>query len=1201
MSNPIMQDSKRKKAVLIVCLILCILGMVVVGKLSSLNSTPNESSEIDPLRKETSPVPKFQESSSEWIQGETVKVVHEFNPIGIDLGASYWGETPYYQADSYHSITSPTRATVSDTYDAVWRVKTLEESETIFDSYYFIIDVGEFAPRKGKLIVDMDRSIERGSWQTNYPWIYFEDPDNPLDYVSYYPGVTGYQEYDGQTYMSSDGIFFIQAWLYFTSNSVDEDHLAVLAVDCLAYQAADLIENLRTEYRYTSNPSVTEHKVSVWNPITSNLTITLPDDWSLSSITPSYEYTIDGNNNLTVINAPGNTAFTFLFSCSLSKQYLAIEDKTSDYLEDIGFEGSWSNDWENHSSSGWDEISLNSTIVSEGAFSLRLSDSTSSSHYFSAGDWQTGYYYISFDYYFESITGDFWIQWADETTMDAIQIMDETTSRWHRFFAFVHLKVGSYDFFRFKGTSFTGVVFLDDFEIWEVNHQVETSGYREFSVSGQMINWDGYSNPSVDSETVNLELRDRTADSSIISTTKITDSNGNFDWVVNTPSYNELQDQREIEVQSCSYKSRFGFNSLEYFEDLSIVSGYSTLTYSESIEDNALKFEISDNTWFGISFDSLIDVSDCDFLSYKVKANQTSSSSTDIYYHYLRAPDSSNIYDYSIDFSYTTAYSTVIIPVEDLNINTGNPDLSTLNTFRIYFNEGGGITNITIYLDEIYWIQAQKSYFTPMKTTDFPYYYDSVSNEWDWSEGAAFDGVSVYYNTNNEAQKDGYSQFMADSGQNHLYLRFFPISLDTSEYNYLYIRINQNTSETMVCRAFLDGGGSFRQITPLIYFSDSWTTFSIDLTTDPDWTGVASYFYLYIYDLAWSNFEGDEQIQIDFIRITYQDSPSLWSTESYAYLGSLNNSFGYRIEIDSQLQGYTSDLGLFLMNISLGTHEINATPYVDLDRSGVFLPGPSVTGAYKAEEILYYLVHFSFVDGVGLGLPFETFKLFVNGSRIYDEEILIRESSVLNVSVTDYFNVSLFQQNYTISKDNYEIAIVIDVFEVIFRNNNTIFDSELIITRNNTVLNITATSSSEFIHRFTEGVYNITVYMIVIDSSSYTNVEEGKTLLFEEDITFSKKLEALNPGETIIDVGGPEPKLKWWEQFKRDYMSLGFLVGIAFSGSVALVMREVWFVVKAEGFKKGTQDALVTPDSLEAKQTRLDYEEQREHLRETKK
>src|SRR4030042_523532 len=264
-------------------------------------------------------------------------------------------------------------------------------------------------------------------------------------------------------------------------------------------------------------------------------------------------------------------------------------------------------------------------------------------------------------------------------------------------------------------------------------------------------------------------------------------------------------------------------------------------------------------------------------------------------------------------------------------------------------------------------------------------------------------------------------------------------------------------------------------------------------------------------------------------------------------------------------------------------------------------------------ETPIYSVYFSYCDGVGLGLEFSNFKLYVNNSRQYSQSLEVENNTLLILEVTDYFDVSLFTQNYTIL-NNTEITIILDIYEVIFRNNNTQFEAIVSIGRGTKILNLTVAPEGAISHRFTEGEYLIEIYYNVKEQPAYSDpaiFNVGVHSFSTQNLRIGSKLQLLdstsklktNLNSNIVDVGGPtyEPPLIFQilQQFGFAAIVITFIVAII-GAVIAVGIREGWWIVKAKTFNKGPEDSLIVSNNLEAEEDRVDTNQKRENLNKTK-
>jgi len=182
---------------------------------------------------------------------------------------------------------------------------------------------------------------------------------------------------------------------------------------------------------------------------------------------------------------------------------------------------------------------------------------------------------------------------------------------------------------------------------------IYTSGYQKITVD--------CTNLLID-EKYNLTVRDRTADSTILSTNITTDSVGSFSYIIDQSSHSELQDQREIAVNATAY-SNSSSTIEEYYTPL-LATDF--LYYYE--EGNEWDFsEETDDSWSGESG------SQDGYLYDDVSAGGGTQ--------YLKMSS------YSID---TTKYDTVIIRVK-----TNDTESNILKLYNSSTNQLGSTQTIT--------------------------------------------------------------------------------------------------------------------------------------------------------------------------------------------------------------------------------------------------------------------------------------------------------------------------------------------------------------------------------------------------------------------------------------------------------------------------------------------------------------------------
>ena len=89
----------------------------------------------------------------------------------------------------------------------------------------------------------------------------------------------------------------------------------------------------------------------------------------------------------------------------------------------------------------------------------------------------------------------------------------------------------------------------------------------------------------------------------------------------------------------------------------------------------------------------------------------------------------------------------------------------------------------------------------------------------------------------------------------------------------------------------------------------------------------------------------------------------------------------------------------------------------DLLTTSITIPDPTI-------EI--FTVHFDLVTPTGIGLSFETAKVYVNNSRIYSSEQYYFENAILAISVRDFFNNLLYSTIIQVT-DNLDLSLPLDL------------------------------------------------------------------------------------------------------------------------------------------------------------------------------
>ncbi|MFW9990916.1 MAG: hypothetical protein ACFFD4_02530 [Candidatus Odinarchaeota archaeon] len=238
-------------------------------------------------------------------------------------------------------------------------------------------------------------------------------------------------------------------------------------------------------------------------------------------------------------------------------------------------------------------------------------------------------------------------------------------------------------------------------------------------------------------------------------------------------------------------------------------------------------------------------------------------------------------------------------------------------------------------------------------------------------------------------------------------------------------------------------------------------------------------------------------------------------------------------------------------------------------------------------QTMLFDVYFAIQDGLGLGLPFETVKLYVNGTRQYSEWLReIENGTVLEVKATDGFGYVLFNQEYIITSIT-EINVTVPLYYVIFRNDGN-YTAYLEVYRGSELgLNITVSPGSEIMVRMTSGEYSFKSYYFKTEMQNASKIDPiydyGKTLAKYSRFSVTAQM------PSVVDVSTPvfqSPDLSIADQI-IGAIGAALTISAIVSGIVtAIVMRitfESWYVGKAVTLNKAPDDSLVMPDKLERK------------------
>jgi len=98
----------------------------------------------------------------------------------------------------------------------------------------------------------------------------------------------------------------------------------------------------------------------------------------------------------------------------------------------------------------------------------------------------------------------------------------------------------------------------------------------------------------------------------------------------------------------------------------------------------------------------------------------------------------------------------------------------------------------------------------------------------------------------------------------------------------------------------------------------------------------------------------------------------------------------------------------------------------------LYLSYDTPTGVYSDA-----VVYFNFYNtNVGLGLPRETLKLYIDNQRLYNNFYYTYTGNEINVTVKDYYNTTLYQNNFTIDNTRTFLDLGLTFHSYLFGNKN---------------------------------------------------------------------------------------------------------------------------------------------------------------------
>ncbi len=838
--------------------------------------------------------------------------------------------------------------------------KTYEESQSYSDRYVMIIDIGS-SPREGTLYFNASTYISGGTIDSAQVSV-------SSDSGAYVFTLGSANAIDVSPYINADGRIYVEFIMRYTTDSTDGssyyDHYAVFNIDQLVFVPKVIESDVRSQYQYQSSTQI-KHKLVVENHQPgATIYVYAPLNWNLTGVSPYCGWSYDASEQAWVLSGSIIEAFYTLIFMSgdgwgvdfqRKAQILAVQDISSDYLQvSDGFEsgslGAWS--VSDLDPNFYADLSLDTSVVFDGIFSLKMENTGDA-----GGDLyftevlSPGYYYFAFSYYIENwddgtdyfrvlYSDDGAYSWAEWGTLEVIK------NRWVQVFGYIHIYsfegdqvAGAYPDWKTQFAiqiydsdgSNTFTVYFDNFKFYKPSTSITTTGLNTYQIQGQLLSWDNRQNPPMQNSQVQIQLRDRTANTLVKSWSNIeTDSSGVF-----SVTYSQKLEEKEYEIRIYSYENWFG----DYF--------YDNKDPIDFVEDEDGMSSIWNGAYSWSSGSITFTLTDTIGNLYRT------SLSIPGYYHYFLTCIS----------SYTGTGMYFIVQQNSVWNNINPPATTSTGYFFVDAAQDSGYSisatiqswgfqtlgysgdYFTILFMKAWDISAFSSiYFTPIPAGQSVYQYEG-SEEWDFSEGT-LDGWFRTGSYSELTSSSGYIALKATTDTSWVSISVDPDPITTSEYPYLAWRYRiQKGNSTSIPR--------FRVIAYTEpYSSTSYDSYFVAAIDDGDWHVVSitfsigkKYTLFRIYPLNGSNsftpyLAGGDTIYFDWVRLVHIKSSNLNVGDTYAFARSENNSLSYAIYSDNAFAGYYDDLELLQLNMSLGSHNLTLVPINDYLEAfpGIFLP-----------------------------------------------------------------------------------------------------------------------------------------------------------------------------------------------------------------------------------------------------------------------
>jgi len=914
-------------------------------------------------------------SSEGWSSGETVKSDIEFPTQMIDFDSLTSYENVVSKTFTWHEVNR--RNCITNDGNNYWIYITYDETQnTPVVTIYCRIYCG------GSGIL----TYEQRGYASDGTGSYTDIASGNLPVNSNYLDAQGYfYFYWTLTAESLSDTIDLKLWYYNVQNywgvvevyHVDEVETSFgpivtlgLETDIFSFQKTTIENNIRSEYQYTSD-TVVMHKLTIPSvSYAKEVNIYAPTHWTYSSINPSASVSSVGSDY--TIASPTELTYTVLFT-STHNYFLALEDVTSDYLTDIGFEtGDYQNDWfDIYGQITTEEIVTD--ISSEGYHSLKISD-TDGNFYLSSKDivakLPIDYYYVSFDVYVESsdnsiffkyYTGSVWTNtdYFYEHTVDSL-------SRWNKkFFCIEPHVIGDVGTGQRNVAIYlagTSVFYLDNFRVFKPSTQIETTDLDEYSISSTFINWDGYQNPTVSNRETYLELFDRTETSwfvlnePIFQELIITDPNG-----VATYIYEGSLSQKEYEIRAFAVESTFvEYNTYDLNAQANDLAEWNSIagisSYSESYDSDTdlLTFDITTSADYaylgmdGLSYLEYNQLHYCLYLEFMTNDTDVVISST-----YSYETGSLYFIDTTDYESLTTEYTPLIYNFDKFDVDGTLPfgDYTSAQNRWCFSNTIG---DYAIYFRNFKFIHYVNFYFTPSYPYNIDYPEKELNNEWDFSEGD-LDGYYVAYGCAYTVE-NGFLTWDSPSTKAYAYLSRTDIEdIDYLSFNYVICRIKVNVSGLSVLARWSRTPDSAIVGYTLGSTNGDWQTFSTSLSGVNYWDD-STYHYENSFGIIINTESNAIKIDVDFLRLVHVEEVETYNTNTWLGIGSENDAWISAVYSDNVFLGFYSDPNVIPLNLTNGFHNISWLPVARQQEQKAFIYNDLHTYTYQVSDPANYYI-----------------------------------------------------------------------------------------------------------------------------------------------------------------------------------------------------------------------------------------------------